>query len=62
MAETNTLLGESKSLCKDHQCPQCGAPEHVTSERVLIGDATLTVCHCRLCGHSWHAQVDADPV
>ena len=62
MSETRTLLGESKSLRTDLECPQCGLPDHVTAERVLIGHMTLTLCHCRFCGHSWHPQVDADPI
>jgi hypothetical protein len=62
MAERQTLLGESKTLCSDHQCPQCGFPDHVTAERVLAGEATLTVCHCRLCGHSWHPQIESEPI
>jgi putative peptidoglycan lipid II flippase len=31
---------------------------HVTAERVLIGEVTMTVCHCRKCGHSWDPQID----
>jgi len=62
MADTDTLLSESKSLCSDYVCPNCGLPDHVTAERVLIGNVTLTRCHCRLCGHSWHPRLDADPV
>ena len=62
MADTHTLLGQSNALCTDHECPRCGLREHVTAERVLFGDATLTVCHCRVCGHSWHPRVDADPI
>ena len=62
MADTDTLLSESKSLCTDHVCPNCGLSDHVTAERVLIGNVALTVCHCRLCGHSWHPEVDANPL
>jgi transcription elongation factor Elf1 len=62
MANFHTLLDESKSLCQDHDCPRCGQSDHVTAERVLIGNATLTLCHCRLCGHSWHPHVEADSV
>jgi DNA-directed RNA polymerase subunit M/transcription elongation factor TFIIS len=47
-----------KSACSDHECPNCGVRDHVTAERVLTGDVTMTVCHCRKCGHSWHPQID----
>jgi transcription elongation factor Elf1 len=59
--DAQPLLSESRSLCTDYQCPNCGAPDHVTAERVLIGHETLTLCHCRICGHSWHPQIEADP-
>jgi transcription elongation factor Elf1 len=62
MLHRDTLLRKSKSLCTDHDCPECGTRDHVTAECVLIGDLTITVCHCRVCGHSWHPQVEADPV
>jgi uncharacterized Zn finger protein len=56
-----TLLDESRSLCTDHLCPNCGITDHVTAERVLIGAVSVTLCHCRMCGHSWHASIDAEP-
>jgi hypothetical protein len=28
------------------------------AERVIEGDVTVTRCHCRACGHSWHPQVE----
>ena len=62
MSDTHTLLGESKSLCSDYVCPNCRVPEHVTAERVLIGNVTLTVCHCRACGHSWHPHIDPETI
>jgi hypothetical protein len=62
MTNADTLLRESKSLCTDHDCPNCGIHDHVTAERVLIGEVSLTVCHCRMCGHSWHPQIDSDAV
>ena len=58
MSDADTLLTRSKLLCTDHDCPKCGVREHVTAERVLIGEVTTTVCHCRVCGHSWHPQVE----
>lgn len=62
MTNAETLLRKSKSLCKDHDCPQCGTRDHVTAECVLVGHLTVFVCHCRVCGHSWHPQVVADPL
>jgi transcription elongation factor Elf1 len=62
MSEIETLLSDAKPLCTDHQCPQCGRLDHVTVERVVVGNATLTLCHCRLCGHSWHPRLEPDPV
>jgi len=62
MSHRDTLLRKSKALCADHDCPNCGIPDHITAERVLIGDLTLTVCHCRACGHSWHPEVDTDVI
>ena len=62
MSHRSTLLRESNSLCTDHDCPNCGVREHVTAERVLIGEVTLTVCHCRMCGHSWHPQIEPDVI
>jgi len=62
MSNFGTLLDESKSLCRDHDCPSCGEPDHVTAERVLIGNETLTLCHCRLCGHSWHPRIEPSPL
>jgi transcription elongation factor Elf1 len=62
MSEIETLLRESKSLCTAHQCPNCGLADHVTVERVVSGDVALTLCHCRICGHSWHPQIEPDPV
>ena len=60
MSDPNTLLRQSKSLCTDHDCPKCGMRHHVTAECVLIGEMTLTVCHCRVCGHSWHPQIESE--
>jgi hypothetical protein len=62
MADVPTLLGESRSLCTDHHCPNCGLPDHVTAERVLVGNVSVTHCHCRMCEHSWHPQVDPEPI
>ena len=62
MADVSTLPGESRSLCTDHHCPNCGVPDHVTTERVFVGTLSLTLCHCRMCGHSWHPHVDTDPI
>jgi len=62
MSEIETLLRESKSRCTAHLCPNCGLPDHVTAERVLVGDLSLTLCHCRMCGHSWHPQIEAEPI
>jgi hypothetical protein len=36
--------------------------DHVTAECVLIGEVRLTVCHCRVCGHSWHPQVESEAI
>ena len=58
MPEFQPLADETKSMCVAHHCPQCGTPEHVTAERVIIGDLTVTQCHCRACGHSWHPVID----
>lgn len=52
------LLSDS-TLCVDHECPECGAREHVTVERVVIGESVVTRCHCRVCGHSWHPEESA---
>jgi uncharacterized Zn finger protein len=60
MPELQGLLSESKSLCVAHQCPNCGTQEQVTAERVVEGNVTVTRCHCRACGHSWHPQVDPE--
>lgn len=62
MPDTHSLLTEAKSHCTDHHCPKCGLPDHVTAELVLVGDAAVTVCHCRVCGHSWHPHVVSDSV
>jgi len=62
MTDAETLLRKSKSLCKDHDCPECGTRDHVTSEVLLIGNVTMTVCHCRVCGHSWHPHIEVDPL
>jgi uncharacterized Zn finger protein len=62
MPETDTLLSESNSLCSDSVCPNCGAEDSVTAELVLVGNAAVTLCHCRLCGHSWHPRLETDPV
>jgi transcription elongation factor Elf1 len=61
MPEIQTLLTESKSLCTAHVCPHCGQIDHVTAERVFIGSTTVTLCHCRACGHSWHAPAEPAP-
>ena len=60
MSNADTLLGKSKALCMDHDCPNCGTRDHVTAERVLIAELAVTVCHCRVCGHSWNPQVDSE--
>ena len=57
MSNAETLLRKSKSLCKDHDCPQCGTRDHVTAECVLVGQLTVFVCHCRVCGHSGWLEV-----
>jgi transcription elongation factor Elf1 len=62
MSDADTLLRKSKSLCTDHDCPNCGTRDHVTAERVLIGEVTTTVCHCRTCGHSWNPQIKPDVI
>ena len=62
MADTETLLSESNSLCSDSACPNCGTPDSVTAELVLIGTAAVTLCHCRLCSHSWHPRLETNPV
>ena len=62
MSDVETLLRKSKSLCQDHDCPECGTSDHVTAEVRLIGNITMTVCHCRVCGHSWHPHVEAEPL
>jgi DNA-directed RNA polymerase subunit M/transcription elongation factor TFIIS len=43
-----------KTACVAHKCPSCGTDHHVSVEHVLTGDKTVTWCHCRACGHSWH--------
>jgi transcription elongation factor Elf1 len=58
MRDVDTLLRKSKALCTDHDCPNCGLREVVTAECVLIGEVTMTVCHCRACGHSWHPEIE----
>ena len=59
MAESiSQTLSESKSLCVAHKCPQCHATGHVTVEHILTGAMTVTRCHCRACGHSWHPVVE----
>jgi transcription elongation factor Elf1 len=45
---------KTRSVCTSHHCPSCGVDEHVTVERVVEGAVTITRCHCRACGHSWH--------
>ena len=62
MAESETLLSESNSLCSDYACPNCGAPDSMTAELVLIGNEAVTLCHCRLCGHSWHPRLETHSV
>lgn len=48
---------EAKETCVAHLCPNCGSDHHITVEQVLSGDKTITLCHCRKCGHSWHPVV-----
>jgi ribosomal protein L37AE/L43A len=56
------LSVQAKSLCVAHQCPSCGTHEQVTVERVIEGLTSVTRCHCRACGHSWHPQLDDEVV
>ena len=46
-----------KDACVAHMCPKCGTDHHVTIEQVLRGDTSVTWCHCRACGHSWHPVI-----
>lgn len=46
-----------KDTCVAHLCPKCGTSHHVSVEQVLRGDTTVTWCHCRACGYSWHPVV-----
>jgi DNA-directed RNA polymerase subunit M/transcription elongation factor TFIIS len=48
---------QAKEVCVAHLCPSCGTEHHITVEQVLSGDKTVTLCHCRACGHSWHPVV-----
>ena len=61
MPEFQALSTESKSLCVAHVCPRCGTQDQVTAERVIEGSLSVTRCHCRSCGHSWHPQIESDP-
>jgi len=54
-ASMSELLSKS-TVCVDHVCPACGAREHVTVERIVVGERVMTWCHCRVCGHSWHPE------
>jgi DNA-directed RNA polymerase subunit M/transcription elongation factor TFIIS len=51
------LPRQVKETCVAHMCPNCGTEHHITVEQVLSGDKTVTLCHCRACGHSWHPVV-----
>jgi DNA-directed RNA polymerase subunit M/transcription elongation factor TFIIS len=51
------LRQAAKKTCVAHLCPQCGTDHHVSVEQELRGDKTVTWCHCRACGHSWHPVV-----
>jgi hypothetical protein len=53
-------LEQERSHCVAHHCPACGIAEHVTAERIIEGTRSVTRCHCRACGHSWHAQEDTE--
>ncbi len=46
-----------KDTCVAHLCPKCETSHHVSVEQVLRGETTVTWCHCRACGHSWHPVV-----
>lgn len=52
------LLSEARSTCTSHRCPECGAHEHVTAERMVVGISVVTSCVCRVCGHAWHIHVE----
>jgi phage FluMu protein Com len=54
--DTDVLSAHAKTLCVDHRCPRCGGINHVTIERVVVRNTTLTRCHCRVCEFSWHPQ------
>lgn len=60
MPEFQPLSTESKSLCDSMLCPACGVPARITAERVIEAGRSVTRCHCRACGHSWHPVVDPD--
>jgi DNA-directed RNA polymerase subunit M/transcription elongation factor TFIIS len=47
-------LHDAKVTCTAHRCPKCGTEDHVSVEQVLTGASSVTWCHCRACGHSWH--------
>jgi hypothetical protein len=53
------LLSEARSTCTAHRCPECGAHEHVTAERIVVGMNVVTSCVCRVCGHAWHIEAQA---
>jgi Zn ribbon nucleic-acid-binding protein len=60
MRQTGTLSVDSKSLCTSQKCPNCGALDRVTAERVFVGEQSVTRCHCRTCGHSWMPAATAE--
>ena len=60
MPEFQPLSRESESLCDSILCPECGVVAFVTAERVIEGNQSITRCHCRACGHSWHPQVEPE--
>ncbi len=50
-------LQKIKDACVAHMCPKCETDHHVTIEQVIRGDTSVTWCHCRACGHSWHPVI-----
>ena len=62
MSEFYALSTESKSLCVANVCTSCGTHEQVTAERVIEGSLSITRCHCRACGQSWHPQIEPESV
>jgi len=57
MSLRDLVSAHAKTLCDAHECPHCGAKEHVTVERTVNAGLTITRCHCRVCGYSWHPQI-----